>query len=72
MPYYYPFLRNDFSTDVNGGQKILIRLRPAGAPDTFYDEEYLLGTMLHEVDLVKFETSIFDDRTVNSQRPWPA
>lgn len=36
-------------TDVNGGQKILLRLRPAWAPDTFYDEEQLVAVMLHEV-----------------------
>jgi hypothetical protein len=39
----------DVFTDINGGQTILIRLRPARAPDTFYDEEHLVGTMLHEV-----------------------
>jgi hypothetical protein len=35
--------------DVNHGQKIYIRLRPAHRPDTFLDEEDLIGTMLHEV-----------------------
>ncbi|TCD62153.1 hypothetical protein EIP91_007281 [Steccherinum ochraceum] len=35
--------------DVNGGQKILLRLRPAVAPDTFYDEEDIVHTMLHEL-----------------------
>ncbi|PSS29655.1 hypothetical protein PHLCEN_2v2803 [Hermanssonia centrifuga] len=35
--------------DVNGGQKILLRLRPARAPHTFYDEEHVIGTMLHEL-----------------------
>jgi hypothetical protein len=30
------------------GQKILLRLRPAWAPDTFYDEEDIILTMLHE------------------------
>lgn len=35
--------------DINGGQKILLRLRPAHAPDTFYDEEDIVHTMLHEV-----------------------
>jgi hypothetical protein len=33
----------------NRGQKILIRLRPAGREDTFYEFEDLIGTMLHEV-----------------------
>lgn len=35
--------------DINGGRKILIRLRPAHAPDSFYPEEDIIGTMLHEV-----------------------
>lgn len=38
-----------YYVDVNAGQKILIRLRPAWAPDTFYDEDDLVHTMLHEV-----------------------
>src|SRR5262245_38273315 len=38
-----------FFVDVNYGEKILIRLRPASAPDTFYEENDLVGTMLHEV-----------------------
>ena len=38
-----------FRPDVNGGQKILLRLRPPWAPDTFYDEEQLVLVMLHEV-----------------------
>lgn len=35
--------------DVNGGQKILIRLRPHYDASVFMAEEELLGTMLHEV-----------------------
>ncbi|KZT73223.1 WLM-domain-containing protein [Daedalea quercina L-15889] len=35
--------------DINGGQKILLRLRPAHAPGTFYDEEDIVHTMLHEL-----------------------
>ena len=35
--------------DINAGQKILVRLRPPYAPDTFYGEEDVLHTMLHEV-----------------------
>ncbi|KAG6846042.1 hypothetical protein H0H87_006406 [Tephrocybe sp. NHM501043] len=35
--------------DINGGQKICIRLRPAHTPDTFYDEDDLVQTMLHEL-----------------------
>ncbi|TFK41965.1 WLM domain-containing protein [Crucibulum laeve] len=34
---------------MNMGQKILVRLRPAHSPDTFYPEEDLIGTMLHEL-----------------------
>lgn len=30
------------------GEKILLRLRPAWAPDTFYDDEDIIHTMLHE------------------------
>ncbi|KAI0095226.1 WLM domain-containing protein [Irpex rosettiformis] len=36
-------------SDVNGGQKILLRLRPPHAPDAFYDEDHIIGTMLHEL-----------------------
>ncbi|CDZ96996.1 wlm-domain-containing protein [Phaffia rhodozyma] len=35
--------------NVNGGQKILIRLRPQHAQDTFLDLDDLIGTMLHEL-----------------------
>ncbi|KAI0660666.1 WLM domain-containing protein [Cubamyces menziesii] len=35
--------------DINAGQKILVRLRPAHAPDTFFDEEDIVHTMLHEL-----------------------
>lgn len=38
--------------DVSAGQKILLRLRPAHSPDTFYDEEDVIHTMLHEVHLL--------------------
>ncbi|KAL4070533.1 hypothetical protein J3A83DRAFT_4358692 [Scleroderma citrinum] len=34
--------------DVNGGEKILLRLRPAWAPDTFYEEDQVVRVMLHE------------------------
>ncbi|KAF9515125.1 hypothetical protein BS47DRAFT_1372117 [Hydnum rufescens UP504] len=44
---FYP--DNPGLLDVNGGQKILLRLRPAHAPSTFYDEDHLVGTMLHEL-----------------------
>ncbi|KAL0951762.1 hypothetical protein HGRIS_008434 [Hohenbuehelia grisea] len=35
--------------NVNGGQKILLRLRPPHAPDTFYDLEQVVQVMLHEL-----------------------
>ncbi|KAI0640007.1 WLM domain-containing protein [Trametes polyzona] len=35
--------------NINSGQKILVRLRPPHAPDTFYDEEHIVHTMLHEL-----------------------
>ena len=37
------------AADINMGQKILLRLRPAWDPDTFYPEEDIIDTMLHEV-----------------------
>ena len=43
-----------FLADVNRGQKILLRLRPAHAPDTFYEERDVIGTMLHEVSAQAF------------------
>jgi hypothetical protein len=41
-------------SDVNAGQKILLRLRPAWAQDTFYEEDHVVGTMLHEVSAKTF------------------
>ena len=35
----------------NRGYKILLRLRPHEAQDTFYDQEQLVLVMLHEVTL---------------------
>ncbi|EJF67222.1 WLM-domain-containing protein [Dichomitus squalens LYAD-421 SS1] len=35
--------------DINGGEKILVRLRLPHAPDTFLPEDSVVGTMLHEV-----------------------
>ncbi|KAH9002764.1 WLM domain-containing protein [Lactarius hatsudake] len=34
--------------DINMGEKILLRLRPAWDPDAFYSEEHVIHTMLHE------------------------
>lgn len=53
--------------DVNGGQKILLRLRPVHAPDTFYDEEEILHTMLHEVRL-RALTSVTNAHLLNGPR----
>ncbi|KAJ7146267.1 WLM domain-containing protein [Mycena epipterygia] len=43
------FPAQDNLIDVNAGQKILLRLRPARAPDTFFEEEEVIQTMLHEL-----------------------
>ncbi|KAK7686699.1 hypothetical protein QCA50_010299 [Cerrena zonata] len=46
---FFPESPNLLGLNVNAGQKILIRLRPPFAPDTFYDEDDLVHTMLHEL-----------------------
>jgi len=46
---FFPESPNLVGLNVNGGQKILLRLRPAHAPDTFFDEESIVHTMLHEL-----------------------
>ncbi|KAG6830343.1 hypothetical protein H0H92_001136 [Tricholoma furcatifolium] len=46
---FFPDNPNLLGLNINGGQKICIRLRPAHAPDTFYDEDDLVQTMLHEL-----------------------
>ncbi|KAI0673725.1 WLM domain-containing protein [Trametes maxima] len=46
---FFPESPNLLGMNVNAGQKILVRLRPAHSPDTFYDEEDILHTMLHEL-----------------------
>ncbi|KAI6112465.1 WLM domain-containing protein [Pisolithus croceorrhizus] len=35
--------------DVNSGEKILLRLRPPWAPDTFFEEDQVVRVMLHEL-----------------------
>jgi hypothetical protein len=42
---------DDSAADINGGEKILLRLRPPWAPDTFYDEDQVVRVMLHEASL---------------------
>ncbi|KAF7971404.1 hypothetical protein HWV62_21250 [Athelia sp. TMB] len=46
---FFPESPNLIGLNVNRGQKILLRLRPAHAPDTFYEERDVIGTMLHEL-----------------------
>ncbi|KZT08562.1 WLM-domain-containing protein [Laetiporus sulphureus 93-53] len=46
---FFPDSPNLMGLNINGGQKILLRLRPAYAPDTFLDEESIVHTMLHEL-----------------------
>ncbi|KLO14262.1 WLM-domain-containing protein [Schizopora paradoxa] len=46
---FFPENESLVGLNVNGGQKILLRLRPAWAPDTFYEEEQLVSVMLHEL-----------------------
>ncbi|KAF8755986.1 WLM protein [Rhizoctonia solani] len=45
-PHCLPFSN---ATDINSGDKILIRLRPARSPGTFYPIEQLVRVMLHEL-----------------------
>jgi len=46
---FFPESPNLVGLNVNGGQQILLRLRPAWAPSTFYDEDSIVHTMLHEL-----------------------
>ncbi|KAL4252508.1 hypothetical protein ABKN59_002755 [Abortiporus biennis] len=46
---FFPESPNLVGLNVNAGQKILLRLRPAWAPDTFYEEEEVVHVMLHEL-----------------------
>lgn len=46
---FFPSNPGLLGMNVNHGQKIYIRLRHAHRPDTFFDEEELIGTMLHEL-----------------------
>ncbi|KAJ7665209.1 WLM domain-containing protein [Mycena polygramma] len=46
---FFPAQDNLIGLNVNAGQKILLRLRPAHAPDTFFEEEEVVHTMLHEL-----------------------
>lgn len=46
---FFPESPNLVGLNINAGQKILLRLRPAHSPDTFYGEEDVVHTMLHEL-----------------------
>ncbi|GLB43495.1 putative WLM-domain-containing protein [Lyophyllum shimeji] len=46
---FFPDNPSLLGLNVNMGQKICLRLRPAHGPDTFYDEEDVVQTMLHEL-----------------------
>ncbi|KAF8529901.1 WLM domain-containing protein [Gautieria morchelliformis] len=46
---FFPENESLMGLNVNMGQKILLRLRPPWAPDTFYDDEQLVLVMLHEL-----------------------
>ncbi|KAI0347974.1 WLM-domain-containing protein [Trametopsis cervina] len=46
---FFPDSPNLLGLNVNGGEQILVRLRPAHAPDTFFDEDSVIRTMLHEL-----------------------
>jgi hypothetical protein len=41
-------LSNILYSDMNGGEQILLRLRPPWTPDTFYEEDQVVRVMLHE------------------------
>ncbi|KAL7410498.1 WLM domain-containing protein [Mrakia frigida] len=46
---FFPSSSNLLGMNKNGGEQILIRLRPAHSPDRFLDLDDLIGTMLHEL-----------------------
>ncbi|KAF5384917.1 hypothetical protein D9615_001122 [Tricholomella constricta] len=46
---FFPENPSLLGLNINMGQKICLRLRPAHAPDTFYDEDDVVQTMLHEL-----------------------
>jgi hypothetical protein len=46
---FFPDSPNLLGLNVNGGEQILLRLRPPYSPDTFYEEDHVVRTMLHEL-----------------------
>ena len=46
---FMPKSKNLLGLNVNGGQKICVRLRDANAPTSFLPYDHILGTLLHEL-----------------------
>jgi len=46
---FFPESPNLLGLNVNGGEQILLRLRPPWSPDTFLEEDAVVRTMLHEL-----------------------
>lgn len=46
---FFPESANLVGLNVNNGEKILLRLRPPWAPDTFFEEDQVVKVMLHEL-----------------------
>ncbi|KIL01053.1 hypothetical protein PAXRUDRAFT_821068 [Paxillus rubicundulus Ve08.2h10] len=46
---FFPDSSNLVALHVNGGEQILLRLRLPWSPDTFYEEDQVVRTMLHEL-----------------------
>ncbi|OAX42114.1 WLM-domain-containing protein [Rhizopogon vinicolor AM-OR11-026] len=46
---FFPDSPNLVGLNIDGGEQILLRLRPPWAPDTFYEEDQVVRVMLHEL-----------------------
>ncbi|KAL7747185.1 hypothetical protein RI367_007396 [Sorochytrium milnesiophthora] len=46
---FFPGARNLLGLNVNRGQRVCIRLRPASDSNAFYDLEHVVGTLMHEL-----------------------
>ena len=55
-------LTRSYRTDRNGGENILLRLRPHHDDSAFLPEEDVVGTMLHEVCPMSYATLMVDTR----------
>lgn len=60
-PQMLPGNPNLLGLNVGGGQKILLRLRPHHAQDTFLELDDVVGTMLHEVRPLSTSLSSVND-----------